>query len=166
MMRRVQLGVAIALVTSLAGNAGAASFADCTSESFKTGGLARGEGEGVWVPSDFTVAFDCAALAGAALDPGPVYALFNSLFGFEPTFELPPGRFEIDTERTRPRYRFIPERPEAFGRWWQAQLGDSPPSGTPLAPIAFFMVVVLLVLGVWRLWVSRGRLDARTVSGS
>ena len=115
----------------------AAPFARCSSESFTTGGLARGEGEGVWVPSDFRVAFDCAALVEGPPDPAPVYALFNTLFGFESSVPLPPGRFEIETERSRPIYRFVPERPDAFGQWWreQVQVSAQPQADYPVAPV-------------------------------
>ena len=123
--------IAVAIAAAVVAEDGyAAPFARCSTDSYTTGGLARGEGEGVWVPSDFRVAFNCAALVGSPPDPAPVYALFNTLFGFESSFPLPPGRFEIDTERSRPLYQFVPEHPEAFGQWWQDHVREpqKPPS--------------------------------------
>lgn len=128
--------VVVAAGVWLAADAEAAPFASCSSESFTIGGLARGEGEGVWVPSDFRVAFNCAALAEGTPDPTPIYALFNTLFGFESSFPLPPGRFEVDTKRSRPLYLFVPEHPEGFGTWWQTQVRGSAKGGVPKPSIA------------------------------
>ncbi len=129
-------------------------FVRCSAESYTTGGLSPGDGAGVWVPSDFQVDFDCAAMASGPPDPAPVYALFNSLFGFESRFPLPEGRFEIDAERTRPLYRFVPEDPESFGQWWQAPT-QAPVSGDAPIPepgTALLVGVGLLILAAgWRL---------------
>ena len=117
-MQRAAIFVALAVIW-IAHPAVASPFVRCTAESYTTGGLSPGDGEGVWLPSDFQVAFDCTALAGGPPDPAPVYALFNTLFGFESKFPLPPGEFEIDADRPRPLFRFVPEDPESFGQWWQ-----------------------------------------------
>ena len=158
-MRRVPILVALA-VTCLVGRVQAAPFASCTAESFTTGGLARGEGEGVWVPSDFRVAFNCAALEGGSPDPAPVYALFNTLFGFESRFPLPPGRFEIDAERGRPLYQFVPDRPEAFGQWWRTQVQASPQGGIPEPNTTLLLAGGLLMLGACRRRPARNRIEA------
>jgi len=127
----------------------ASPFVSCSAESYTTGGLARGEGEGVWVPSDFRVDFDCAAMTDGPPDPAPVYALFNTLFGFESRFPLPPGRFEIDTERPRPLYRFVPEDPESFGQWWRepSQAPVSSENAIPEPSTAILVALGLLILG-------------------
>lgn len=160
-MRTAPVLVALAVIW-ITESAAAVPFVRCSAASYTTGGLAPGEGEGVWVPSDFQVAFNCAAMGDEPPDPAPVYALFNTLFGFESKVPLPPGRFEIDTDRPRPLYRFVPAEPDAFEQWWRApsQTPAANGSAVPEPGTALLIALGLAVLGAPAFRVARRGPDA------